>query len=151
MCKSDHHIQETDISVRTALQNCALDIYQGRQGQNSQNVFRMMLVFWGLHQALTVWYQVAQSICPGFFLASKWKHLIPLTPVPPDSGSRISTCVMVRTTWLYCPLPAAVKHRRYPWTYPNTSFMCFIALFPITLPSSSPPFLHSSTVPDNHQ
>lgn len=93
MYKSDYHIQETQISVRnTSKQNCALDIYQGRQGQNSQNLFWRALEFSGLHQALTVWYQVAQSICPGFFLASKGKHPTPLTPVPPDHGSRISMC-----------------------------------------------------------
>jgi len=58
-----------------------LHIYPSREDEKHQKVFRRMLMFSGLQQALTQWYQVAQSICPGFFLASKRKHSTPSTPV----------------------------------------------------------------------
>lgn len=82
---------------------------------------------------------------PRFFPARR--HPIPFPKVLLIMEVRLA-CVMVGTTLLYCSLPAAVEHRRYPWTFLNTLFSYLIIIFPIHLLSFLPIFLHCSSDPN---
>lgn len=107
-----------------------LGIYHSREDEKCQKVFRRMLTFSGPQQALTLWYQVAESICSRFFFVSKGKHPTPLTPVLLIMETGL-TCVLWLEQLCFIVLLQLQWSTGHIPGYPQTHHLCtLLRLFP---------------------
>lgn len=117
-----------------------LDICHSREDKKCQNVFRGMLMFSGLQQPFTLWYWVVQSICPGFFLASKGKHPTPLTPVLLIMQAGLTRVLRMEQLCFVVLLQLQRSTGNIP-EHAQTHHLCtLLSLFPFLYPSLCHPF-----------